>query len=170
MGYKRRTSVVTLWSIDKYQPNLMILAYSNGVCLTSNGLSLCGKQLPMDVGYFERVLYFCHFRYEAMFGELILLTHTHLDYTLREWECMMEWMVIENPKRTSLKRWYMWVNYNNSLTWIVQPYWDTSPDINQYSRVRENSEAVTIYHPFHGNNAESLAYKSTSSLVPRRVL
>jgi hypothetical protein len=53
MGYKRRTSVVALWSIDKYQPNLMILAYSKGVCLPSNGLSLCGKQLPMDVGYFE---------------------------------------------------------------------------------------------------------------------
>ena len=30
----------------------------------------------------------------------------------------------------------IWVNYNNSLTWIVRPFWDDFPNINHDSRVR----------------------------------
>ena len=37
---------------------------------------------------------------------------------------------------------FIWVNYNISLTWIVGPFGDDFPQINHYSRVRENSEVV----------------------------
>ena len=40
---------------------------------------------------------------------------------------------------------YIWVNYHNSLTWILRPFGDDFPRINHDSRVREISEFVIIY-------------------------
>ena len=36
------------------------------------------------------------------------------------------------------------MNYINSLTWNLRPFWDDSPQSNHDSRVRKNSEVVIV--------------------------
>ena len=58
--------------------------------------------------------------------------------------------VLTDSKKTDAKKRPIWVNYNISLTWIVRPFSDASPQSNHDPRVRENSEVVMkftqIYH------------------------